>query len=123
MAYSRIAVAKHSHFLSLDDKEGASVRRRGRPRKRRNVQGKKLFHEHSSSDEEDSISGSDQDAQDEEDKQEEEEEVPLIHSLRSSAKLRSLRVSREENEGQTRTGDSGRATDNVAASRTSGASN
>ena len=52
--------------------------------------------------------------------EEEEEEAPLIHSIRSSAKLRSLRVSREENKGQTNPGDSGRATDTVAASGTSG---
>ena len=43
----------------------------------------------------------------------------MINSIRSS-KLRSLRLSREENKGQTRTGDSERAADNLAASRTSG---
>ncbi|RVW21247.1 Sister-chromatid cohesion protein 3 [Vitis vinifera] len=103
-----------------DEKEGTSVRRRGRPRKRRNIQGKKLFDDHSSS-EEDSISASDEDARDDEERQgeEEEEEAPLIQSIRSSAKLRSLRVSREENKGPTNPGDSGRATDAIAASRTS----
>ncbi|KAK4558523.1 hypothetical protein RGQ29_008026 [Quercus rubra] len=107
-----------------DEKEGISVRRRGRPRKRRNIEGKRLFDEHNSSEDEDSISAYDQeDAQDEEEKQDEEEEedAPLINSIRSS-KLRSLRLSREENKGQTRTGDSERAADNLAASRTSGAS-
>uniref|UniRef100_A0A2N9GJR5 SCD domain-containing protein n=1 Tax=Fagus sylvatica TaxID=28930 RepID=A0A2N9GJR5_FAGSY len=114
--------AKNEGFQ--DEKEGVSVRRRGRPRKQRNIEGKRLFDEHNSSEEEDSISASDrEDAQDEEEKQDEEEEedAPLIRSIRSS-KLRSLRLSREENKGQTRTGDSGRATDNLAASRTSGAS-
>lgn len=80
------------------------------------MQGKKLFDERSSSEEEDSISISDQDVQDEED---ELEEAPLIHSIRPSSKLRSLRLSREGHESQTRTG-SGRATDNLTASRTSG---
>uniref|UniRef100_A0A5B7CBP1 Putative sister-chromatid cohesion protein 3 isoform X2 n=1 Tax=Davidia involucrata TaxID=16924 RepID=A0A5B7CBP1_DAVIN len=108
--------AKNEGFQ--DEKEGTSIRRRGRPRKRQNLQGKKLFDEHSSSEEEDSISASDQDAQHEE--EEEEEEAPLIHSLKSTSKLRSLRVSREENKGQTRTADSGRAAENLAASRTSG---
>ncbi|KAB1203030.1 Sister-chromatid cohesion protein 3 [Morella rubra] len=96
-----------------DEKEGASVRRRGRPRKRRNIEGKRLFDEHSSSGEEDSISGSDrEDAQDEEEKQDEEEEedAPLIRSIRSSSKLRSLRLSREENKSQPRAGDGERAT-------------
>ncbi|RVX20901.1 Sister-chromatid cohesion protein 3 [Vitis vinifera] len=51
-----------------DEKEGTSVRRRGRPRKRRNIQGKKLFDDHSSS-EEDSISASDEDARDDEERQ------------------------------------------------------
>lgn len=107
----------HTDIVSIaDEKEGASVRRRGRPRKRRNIQGKKLFDDHDSS-EEDSISASDEDARDDE---EDEEEAPLIHSIRSSVKLRSLRVSREENRGQTNPGDPGRATDTVAASRTSG---
>ncbi|GLU07467.1 hypothetical protein SLE2022_244240 [Rubroshorea leprosula] len=100
-----------------DEKEGTAVRRRGRPRKRRNIEGKRLFDEQSSS-EEDSISGSDhEDAQGEADKQDEDddEEAPLIHSLKS-AKLRSLRAAR----GQTQMGVSGRATDTLAASRTSG---
>ena len=71
-----------------------------------------MFDEESSSEEEDSISGSDrEDAHDEEEKQE-EEEAPLIHSIRSSSKLRSLKLSRDENKGQRK---------GVSASRTSGA--
>ncbi|KAJ9187713.1 hypothetical protein P3X46_003137 [Hevea brasiliensis] len=96
-----------------DEKEGTAVRRRGRPRKQQNIEGKRLFGEHGSSEEEDSISGSDQeDAREEEKQNEEEEEAPLIHSLKAS-KLRSFKVSRDENKGQARTG----------VSRTSGASN
>lgn len=106
--------------MSTDEKEGTSVKRRGRPRKRPNVPGKKLFEDHSSSDEE-SISASEQDAHDDEGKQEEEDEdAPLIHSIRASSKLRSLGASREENKGQTRTGSSSKAADNISASRTSG---
>ncbi|XP_059437429.1 sister-chromatid cohesion protein 3 [Corylus avellana] len=90
--------AKNEGFQ--DEKEGAVVRRRGRPRKRRNIEGKRLFDGHGSSDEEDSISASDrEEAQDED----EEEDAPLIRSIRPSSKLRSLRLSREENKGQTRT--------------------
>ncbi|KAJ6334183.1 hypothetical protein OIU78_011150 [Salix suchowensis] len=98
-----------------DEKER---RRGGRPRKRRNIEGKRLFDEDSSSEEEDSISGSGrEDGHDEEEKQDEEEEdeAPLIHSLRSSSKLRSLKLSRDENKSHRRTG--------VSASKTSGASN
>lgn len=97
--------AKNEGFQ--DEKEGTVVRRRGRPRKQRNIEGKRLFDGHSSNEEEDSISASDrEEAQDEE----EEEDAPLIRSIRSSSKLRSLKISREENKGQRRTGDSGRAT-------------
>lgn len=39
-----------------DEKEGTSVKRRGRPRKKCNIEGKKLFDERDSSEEEDSIS-------------------------------------------------------------------
>ncbi|KAG5252070.1 sister-chromatid cohesion protein [Salix suchowensis] len=94
-----------------DEKER---RRGGRPRKRRNIEGKRLFDEDSSSEEEDSISGSGrEDGHDEEEKQDEEEEdeAPLIHSLRSSSKLRSLKLSRDENKSHRRTG--------VSASKTS----
>ncbi|OVA11427.1 STAG [Macleaya cordata] len=104
-----------------DEKEGTTVRRRGRPRKRRNIQGKKLFDEQDSSEDEDSISASDQDAQEEEDQ--EEEDAPLIHSFRSASKLRSLRVQQQESKGQARSRDSGKATqDDISASRLSGAS-
>ncbi|XP_010914380.1 sister-chromatid cohesion protein 3 isoform X2 [Elaeis guineensis] len=79
-----------------DEKEGNTAKRRGRPRKARNLQGKKLFEGHTSS-EEDSISESDQNDQDEED----EERQPLIHAFRSSAsKLRSMRVSQQDGDGQ-----------------------
>ncbi|KAK7337377.1 hypothetical protein VNO77_17946 [Canavalia gladiata] len=111
--------AKNEGFQ--DEKEGVSVRRRGRPRKRQNVPGKKLFDEQSSSEEE-SISASEQDAQDEGGRQEEDDEdAPLINSIRSS-KLRSLGVSREESKFQSKAGNSMRSTDNISASRTSGAS-
>lgn len=103
-----------------DGKEGTTVRRRGRPRKQQNLQGKKLFDEQSSSEEEDSISGSDQDAGVEEKQEEDEEDAPLIHSLRASSKLRSLRVSKEDKRGQTKTVDGGRATEELATPKTSG---
>lgn len=77
--------------LVTDEKEGVSVRRRGRPRKNQNMLGKKLFDEPNSSEEEDSISGSDHNAE-----EEEEEEAPLIHSFRSASKLKSLSISREK---------------------------
>ncbi|XVF32673.1 hypothetical protein REPUB_Repub17cG0102900 [Reevesia pubescens] len=98
-----------------DEKEGTIGRRRGRPRKRRNIEGRRLFDEHSSSEEEDSISTSDQeDAQGEGGKEDEEEDnAPLIHSLKASSKLRSLRIAREENRGHSSSGASGRATDNL----------
>lgn len=106
-----------------DEKEGVTVRRRGRPRKKQNIQGKRLFDEQPSSEEEDSISGSDRDAEDEDPKQiDEEEDAPLIHSIRSTSKLRSLKLPREGHRTQQKTGDSGRATENLATSRTSGAS-
>ncbi|KAL2540559.1 Sister-chromatid cohesion protein 3 [Abeliophyllum distichum] len=90
-----------------DEKEGATVRRRGRPRKKQNIQGKRLFDEQPSSEEEDSISGSDRDAEDEDEKQVQEEDAPLIHSIRPSSKLRSLKVPREDNGNQQKTGGSG----------------
>ncbi|XP_038879338.1 sister-chromatid cohesion protein 3 [Benincasa hispida] len=84
-----------------DEKEGNSTRRRGRPRKKHTIQGKRLFDEQSTSEDEESISASDhEDAHDEEKRDEEdEEEVPLIHSIRPSSKLRSLRISRDERKG------------------------
>ncbi|XP_050365973.1 sister-chromatid cohesion protein 3 [Argentina anserina] len=85
-----------------EEKDGTSIRRRGRPRKRCNIQGKRLFDDHDSSEEEDSISGSDhENAQDEEEQDEDDEDVPLINQIRPSSKLRSLRGSREGNKGQT----------------------
>ncbi|KAM1228986.1 hypothetical protein ACFX13_008223 [Malus domestica] len=81
-----------------DEQDAPSVKRRGRPRKKR--RGKGLFDEQSSSEEEDLVSASDhENAQDEENKQDDEdddEDAPLIQSFRSSAKLRALRVAREE---------------------------
>ncbi|KAG5514285.1 hypothetical protein RHGRI_035629 [Rhododendron griersonianum] len=111
---------KQAEVKVAEEKEGMTVRRQGRPHKSRNILGKKLFNEQSSSEEEDAISVSDKDAQDEKQQEEDDEEAPLIHSIRSSSKLCSLRVSREENKGQRRAGDFGQATENVAASRTSG---
>ncbi|KAG0470492.1 hypothetical protein HPP92_017192 [Vanilla planifolia] len=74
-----------------DEGEGPTVKRRGRPRKARNLEGKKLFAGEGSS-EEDSISAAEQNSHDEE-----EEEQPLIHSLKASAaKLRALKVSHQE---------------------------
>ncbi|KAL7112780.1 hypothetical protein ACP275_04G023100 [Erythranthe tilingii] len=104
-----------------DGKEGTSVRRRGRPRKKQDLQGKRLFDEQSSSEEDDSISGSDQDATVEEKQEDDEENVPLIHSLKASSKLRSLKVSKEDKRDQTRTVDAGRATEELTP-KTSGAS-
>ncbi|XP_019425716.1 PREDICTED: sister-chromatid cohesion protein 3 isoform X4 [Lupinus angustifolius] len=102
-----------------DEKEGVSVRRRGRPRKQQNIEGKKLFDEQSSSEDEESISEYEKDAQDEEGRQEEDDEdVPLINSIKLSSKLRSL-----GNKAQTKAGTSVKAVDDISASRTSGASN
>lgn len=98
-----------------DVKEGSGVRRRGRPRKQQNLQGKRLFDEQSSSEEEeeDSISGSDQEA-----KHEEEDDEPLIHTLRaSSSKLRSLKLSKEKRKGPTKT------IEELATPKTSGTHN
>ncbi|KAE9585307.1 hypothetical protein Lalb_Chr25g0287581 [Lupinus albus] len=102
-----------------EEGEGVSVRRRGRPRNPQNMEGKKLFDDQSSSDDEDSISEYEKDVHDEEEREEEDDEdVPLIHSIKSFSKLRSLR-----NKGQTKAGTSVRAADDLSASRTSGASN
>ncbi|KAL5983962.1 hypothetical protein ACLOJK_018064 [Asimina triloba] len=96
----------------VDEKERNTTKRRprGRPRKVRNVRGKKLFDEEESSEEEPSISVSEQEQQDEgEEEDEEEEELPLIHSIRASSKLRSLRVSQSERKVSSRTADSVKA--------------
>ena len=101
-------VVLNSRMDMADEKEGAVVKRRGRPRKQRNMEGRRLFDEQSSSEEEDSISTSDhENAQDDDD---EEEDAPLIHSIRSS-KLRSLKVSREETKSQSKAGESSKAKD------------
>lgn len=98
--------------MCAEEKEGASVRRRGRPRKGHNVrEGKKLFDEQSSSEEEDAISSSDQEAPDEDD----EEDAPLIHSIKSSAKLRALKAL---NKSHSRTEE--QETDRATTSRTLG---
>ena len=99
-------VVFNSRMDMADEKEGAVVKRRGRPRKQRNMEGRRLFDEQSSSEEEDSISTS-ENAQDDDD---EEEDAPLIHSIRSS-KLRSLKVSREETKSQSKAGESSKAKD------------
>ncbi|RZC53339.1 hypothetical protein C5167_012201 [Papaver somniferum] len=100
-----------------DDKEGSVAGRRGRSRKRRNIQGKKLFDEQESSEEDDYISASDQEGPEEEDQ--DEEDAPLIHSFKSAAKLRSLRVQRQESKSK----DSGKAPQEDASdSRMSGSS-
>lgn len=82
------------------------MRRRGRPRKVRDVpdapnvpdvRGKKLFKDdgHNSSDEE-SISASDQHGHDDDDDSDDDANQPLINTIRSSAaKLRSLKVSQQ----------------------------
>ncbi|KAI3805956.1 hypothetical protein L1987_21844 [Smallanthus sonchifolius] len=80
-----------------DEREGTVVKRgRGRPRKNPKIEGKKLFDEKSSSEEEDEINASD----DEENQVDDDEQVPLIQSIRASAKLRALTVSRDENKQQ-----------------------
>ncbi|KAH6766345.1 sister-chromatid cohesion protein 3 [Perilla frutescens var. hirtella] len=103
-------------------KEGTTVRRRGRPRKQQNLQGKRLFDEQTSSEEEDSISGSDEDVGIDEKQEEDEENAPLINSLRASSKLRSLRISKEDRRVQTKTLDGSRAAEELATPKTSGAS-
>ncbi|KAL9168546.1 hypothetical protein ABFS82_04G022200 [Erythranthe guttata] len=113
---------KNEAVKVADGKEGTSVRRRGRPRKKQDLQGKRLFDEQSSSEEDDSISGSDQDATVEEKQEDDEENVPLIHSLKASSKLRSLKVSKEDKRDQTRTVDAGRRATEELTPKTSGAS-
>ncbi|KAL6564273.1 peptidyl-prolyl cis-trans isomerase precursor [Orobanche minor] len=103
-----------------DGKEGTSVRRRGRPRKNQNIQGKRLFDEQTSSEEEDSISGgSDQDGGDKENQEGDGDDAPLVHSLRASSKLRSLGVSNNRRDQTKTAADSGRATEELATPKTS----
>lgn len=106
---------REKHLKNEEEKEGATVRRRGRPRKRPNLQGKKLFDENSSSEQEDSISASDHEDQEDDDKQE-DEDIPLIHTIRSSAKLR-MRALREK-DSRTKSRNSGGTSDRIATSRT-----
>ncbi|KAF5175680.1 Cohesin subunit sa-3 [Thalictrum thalictroides] len=104
-------------YAKNDGFQDESARRRGRPLNQRNLQGRKLFEEQSSSEE--SISASDHEGQEDE---EDDEEVPLM-SLRSSSKLRSLRFQRQHSRDQARSGNSGRAShDDLTTSRMSGAS-
>ncbi|XP_022155696.1 sister-chromatid cohesion protein 3 isoform X2 [Momordica charantia] len=112
---------KYAKSDGLQEKEGKTTRRRGRPRKKHTIQGKRLFDEQSTSEEEESISASDQEnVHDQEEKpdEEDEEEAPLIQSIRSSSKLRSLIISRDESTTHT----TGRATDGMSASRILGPS-
>ncbi|KAI0518714.1 hypothetical protein KFK09_006150 [Dendrobium nobile] len=86
-----------------DEGDGTAVRRRGRPRKVRNIEGKKLFHGEGSSGE-DSISITEQNSQDDDD---EEEQQPLIHSIKTSAsKLKALKITQQQQEARAQTGTS-----------------
>ncbi|KAM7277394.1 hypothetical protein ACFE04_019260 [Oxalis oulophora] len=108
--YLKEKYAKNEHIP--EEKEGNTSKRRGRPRKRRNIEGKRLFDGQESSGEEDAISGSEKEDDHDED-EEDDEDAPLIHSMKASAaasaKLKSMRARR--------------AQDDKATSRTSGASN
>jgi cohesin complex subunit SA-1/2 len=94
------------HFTSFievfnlqPDEEEKPVRRRGRPRKIRDAPpAKKLFEEPdaSSEEEEDHISGSDNEAQYQHD-DDDEADQPLIHTIKSAAKLRGMRVPHQRN--------------------------
>ncbi|XP_021761058.1 sister-chromatid cohesion protein 3-like [Chenopodium quinoa] len=88
--------AKMESFAGADEKEAASLRRQGRPPKQRNLQGKKLFDEQSSSGEEDGISSSDQEAPNEEDEQDEVDEDATLIDVIKSSKFRSKKLSRPE---------------------------
>ncbi|KAK4747258.1 hypothetical protein SAY87_026295 [Trapa incisa] len=116
--YNTFVDTLHEKCLKIEglpgEKEGVSARRRGRPRKRRNIEGKRLFDGHGLSEEDDAISSSDHDDAQDEDRQEdnEEDEAPLIHSIRASSKLRSLRVSKDENRSHSRMGETGKSWDN-----------
>ncbi|CAL4982923.1 unnamed protein product [Urochloa decumbens] len=97
---------KHAKNEVLHEEQEKPVRRRGRPRKVRDVpdapnvpdvRGKKLFRDdgHNSSDEE-SISASDHHGHGEDDDSDDDANQPLINTIRSStAKLRSLKVSQQ----------------------------
>ncbi|CAN6373305.1 unnamed protein product [Urochloa humidicola] len=97
---------KHAKNEVLHEEEEKPVKRRGRPRKVREVpdapnvrdgRGKKLFRDdgHNSSDDE-SISASDHHGHGEDDDSDDDTNQPLINTIRSSAaKLRSLKVSQQ----------------------------
>lgn len=82
-----------------EEKEEKPLKRRGRPRKVRDVPARNLFDGHKSSDEE-SVSDSDQQGHGE-DNDDDDADQPLINTFRSSAsKLRSLKVSQQGTSGQ-----------------------
>uniref|UniRef100_A0A1J3HDI5 Sister-chromatid cohesion protein 3 n=1 Tax=Noccaea caerulescens TaxID=107243 RepID=A0A1J3HDI5_NOCCA len=72
-----------------DDKEGAAVKRRGRPRKRQETERKRLFDEQSGSEEDESISGGSE-------KEDVDEDAPLIETIRSAARRRAQRGQRSK---------------------------
>ncbi|GAB2248509.1 hypothetical protein Droror1_Dr00008391 [Drosera rotundifolia] len=121
--------AKNEGAAGVDEKEKVSAKKRGRPRKRQSLQGKKLFDEHSSSEDEEAISSSDKEAPDEQDLQDvqenddDDDNAPLIRTIRSSAKLRALKFPTSSNPSQNRAQDVGHVTiENTTASRISEAS-
>uniref|UniRef100_A0A0A9A2B4 Stromal antigen, putative n=1 Tax=Arundo donax TaxID=35708 RepID=A0A0A9A2B4_ARUDO len=92
----RERIAKNEVFQ--DEKEEKPARRRGRPRKVRDIPGKNLFDGHNSSDEE-SISASDHQGHGEDDTDDDADQ-PLINTIRSSAsKLKSLKLSQQGTSG------------------------
>uniref|UniRef100_A0A1J3CPT7 Sister-chromatid cohesion protein 3 n=1 Tax=Noccaea caerulescens TaxID=107243 RepID=A0A1J3CPT7_NOCCA len=72
-----------------DDKEGAAVKRRGRPRKRPETERKRLFDEQSGSEEDESVSGGSE-------KEDVDEDAPLIETIRSAARRRAQRGQRSK---------------------------
>uniref|UniRef100_A0A1J3K5K3 Sister-chromatid cohesion protein 3 n=1 Tax=Noccaea caerulescens TaxID=107243 RepID=A0A1J3K5K3_NOCCA len=72
-----------------DDKEGAAVKRRGRPKKRPETERKRLFDEQSGSEEDESISGGSE-------KEDVDEDAPLIETIRSAARRRAQRGQRSK---------------------------
>ncbi|KAF3785962.1 Sister-chromatid cohesion protein 3 [Nymphaea thermarum] len=87
-AFIDILREKYTKNEGLQGEEGQVQKRRGRPRKSKDLQGRKLFEDQNSSEEDgdgDSISASDQD------EDEEDGETPLKDSLRS-LRLRSLKL-------------------------------
>ncbi|KAG2563861.1 hypothetical protein PVAP13_8KG371000 [Panicum virgatum] len=94
---------KHAKNEVLQEEEEKPVKRRGRPRKVRDVpnvsdvRGKKLFKDDgNNSSDEDSISASDHHGHGEDEDSDDDANQPLINTIRSSAaKLRSLKVSQQ----------------------------